>query len=61
LRRARRRPAADIIVRNDGADIHSGPLFMRVAALADPVTGEGVLHVTIDDPRGESRLSLVRR
>src|ERR1700732_429094 len=29
--------AADITVRNDGADIHSGPLFMRVTALADDV------------------------
>src|SRR5258705_4284137 len=27
--------AADIIVRSDGADIHSGPWFMRVTALAD--------------------------
>jgi len=27
--------AADIIVRRDGADIHSGPWFMRVTALAD--------------------------
>jgi len=29
--------AADIIVRSDGADIHSGPLFMRVTALADDI------------------------
>jgi Domain of unknown function (DUF4968) len=29
--------AADIIVRNDGVDIHSGPLFMRVTAFADDI------------------------
>src|SRR5260370_3143369 len=29
--------AADIIVRSDGADIHSGPWFMRVTALADDI------------------------
>src|SRR5271168_4900674 len=29
--------AADIIVRGDGADIHSGPWFMRVTALADDI------------------------
>src|SRR5258707_4260962 len=29
--------AADIIVRSDGADIHSGPLLMRVTALADDI------------------------
>ena len=29
--------AADIVVRSDGADIHSGPLFMRVTALADDI------------------------
>jgi hypothetical protein len=29
--------AADIIVRSDGADIRSGPLFMRVTALADDI------------------------
>jgi alpha-glucosidase len=29
--------AADIIVRRDGADIHSGPWFMRVTAVADDI------------------------
>ena len=29
--------AADIIVRSDGADIHSGPWFMRVTAIADDI------------------------
>jgi len=29
--------AADITVRNDGVDIHSGPWFMRVTALADDI------------------------
>src|SRR5258708_14464698 len=29
--------AADITVRSDGADIHSGPLFMRVTALTDDI------------------------
>jgi alpha-glucosidase len=29
--------AADIIVRSDGADIHSGPWFIRVTALADDI------------------------
>src|SRR6202045_4939209 len=29
--------AADIVVRSDGADIHSGPLFMRVTALTDDI------------------------
>ena len=29
--------AADILVRSDGADIHSGPWFMRVTALADDI------------------------
>jgi len=29
--------AADLIVRSDGADIHSGPWFMRVTALADDI------------------------
>jgi alpha-glucosidase len=29
--------AADIVVRSDGADIHSGPWFMRVTALADDI------------------------
>jgi alpha-glucosidase len=29
--------AADIIVRSDGADIHSGPWLMRVTALADDI------------------------
>src|SRR6266851_2566622 len=29
--------AADIMVRSDGADIHSGPWFMRVTALADDI------------------------
>src|SRR3984957_14779990 len=29
--------AADIIVRSDGADIHSGPWFLRVTALADDI------------------------
>ena len=29
--------ATNVIVRSDGADIHSGPLFMRVTALADDV------------------------
>src|SRR5450755_1625883 len=28
---------ADIIVRSDGADIRSGPWFMRVTALADDI------------------------
>src|SRR3984893_12026513 len=29
--------AAGIVVRSDGADIHSGPLFMRVTALTDDI------------------------
>jgi alpha-glucosidase len=29
--------AADIIIRSDGVDIHSGPWFMRVTALADDI------------------------
>src|SRR5258708_31208366 len=29
--------AAEVIVRRDGADIHSGPLFLRVTALADDI------------------------
>src|SRR5580692_8916304 len=29
--------AADIIVRSDGADIHSGPWFMRVTAITDDI------------------------
>jgi alpha-glucosidase len=29
--------AANIVVRSDGADIHSGPWFMRVTALADDI------------------------
>src|ERR1700733_10312568 len=29
--------AADIIVRSDGVDIHSGPFFMRVTALTDDI------------------------
>src|SRR5580704_14181348 len=29
--------AADIIVRGDGADIHSGPWVMRVSAIADDI------------------------
>src|SRR5258708_32320331 len=29
--------AGDMIVRSDGADIHSGPLLMRVTALADDI------------------------
>jgi alpha-glucosidase len=29
--------AADVIVRSDGADIHSGPWFMRVTAVADDI------------------------
>ena len=32
--------------------------FLDGKRIADPVTGEGVLHVTMDDPSGESRLSL---
>jgi alpha-glucosidase len=32
-----RAAAADLIVRSDGAEIHSGPWFMRVTALADDI------------------------
>jgi alpha-glucosidase len=32
--------------------------FLDGKRIADPVTGQGVLHVTIDDPSGETRLSL---
>src|SRR5579863_5795155 len=29
--------AADIVVRSDGADVHSGPWFMRVTAITDDI------------------------
>jgi alpha-glucosidase len=35
--------------------------FLDSKRIADPVTGEGALHVTIDDPSGESRVSLKTR